>query len=98
MPSTCGNCPLVHDHPDLRGHQPDPARGHGPPVAEGLVAGRGCTTRYIRRSARQSTSNCQVFGAMFGVACGWDTSGYRTYGGARSVVGAGSLIELAAKG
>jgi hypothetical protein len=35
---------------------------------------------------------------MFGVACGWDTSGYRTYGCARSVVGAASLIQLAAKG
>jgi hypothetical protein len=29
-PSTCGNCQPVHDHPDLRGHQPDPAHGHGP--------------------------------------------------------------------
>ena len=24
-PSTCGNCRLVHDHPDLRGNVPDPA-------------------------------------------------------------------------
>jgi len=27
--------PLVHDHPDLRRHQPDPAHGHGPPAPEG---------------------------------------------------------------
>jgi len=31
------NCPLVHDHPDLRGHQPDPARGDGPPAPEERV-------------------------------------------------------------
>ena len=24
------------DHPDLRGHQPDPAHGHGPPAPEGV--------------------------------------------------------------
>ena len=34
MPSTCGNCQPVDDHPDLRGHQPDPAHGHGPPAPE----------------------------------------------------------------
>jgi hypothetical protein len=28
----------IWDHPDLRGHQPDPAGGHGPATAE--VAGR----------------------------------------------------------
>jgi hypothetical protein len=28
---------MIQDHPDLRGHQPDPARGHGPAAAEGLV-------------------------------------------------------------
>jgi len=38
--STCGNCHPVHNHPDLRGHQPDPAHGHGPPAAEGLTLGR----------------------------------------------------------
>jgi hypothetical protein len=34
MPSTWQNCPLVHEYPDLRGHQPDPAHGHGPPAAQ----------------------------------------------------------------
>jgi hypothetical protein len=29
MPSTCGNCPLVHDHPDLRGRVPLCARSNG---------------------------------------------------------------------
>jgi len=24
------NCQPVHDHPDLQGHQPDPAHRHGP--------------------------------------------------------------------
>jgi len=33
-PPTCGNCPVVGDHPDLRGNQPDPARGDGPAAAE----------------------------------------------------------------
>src|ERR1022692_2524198 len=33
-PSTCGNWPPLDDHPDLRGHQPDPARGDGPAAAE----------------------------------------------------------------
>jgi integrase len=32
-PSSCGNCHMVHNHPDLRGHQPDPAHGHGPVTA-----------------------------------------------------------------
>jgi hypothetical protein len=32
--STCGNCPLIHDRPDLRGHQPDPACGGGPPAPD----------------------------------------------------------------
>jgi hypothetical protein len=35
------NCPLVHDHPDLRGHQPDPADGDGtaaPKVTPGTRA------------------------------------------------------------
>ena len=31
--------PLINDHPDLRGHQPDPARGDGAGVAEGLIFG-----------------------------------------------------------
>jgi hypothetical protein len=38
-PLTCGNCPLVHDHPDLRGHQPDPAHGHGPPAPQVVMVG-----------------------------------------------------------
>jgi len=28
-PSTCGNWPPLDDHPDLRGHQPDPADRDG---------------------------------------------------------------------
>jgi hypothetical protein len=28
------------DHPDLQGHQPDPAHGHGQPAPEGLTLGR----------------------------------------------------------
>jgi hypothetical protein len=36
-PFTCGNCRQVHDHPDLRGHQPDPARRDGAAAAEGLI-------------------------------------------------------------
>ena len=39
-PSTCGNCPLVDDHPDLRGHQPDPADGHRPAAPEVGKLGR----------------------------------------------------------
>jgi len=34
MPSSCGSCPRLGYHSDLRGHEPDPACGHGPPVAE----------------------------------------------------------------
>jgi len=36
-PLTCGNCPVAHDHPDLRGHQPDPAHIHGPPAPQVAV-------------------------------------------------------------
>jgi hypothetical protein len=32
--SSSGNCPPLHYHPDLRGHQPDPAHGHGPPAPQ----------------------------------------------------------------
>src|SRR5580704_5575339 len=39
MSSTCGNCRPIHDHPDLRGHQPDPAHGHGEAAPEGLIKG-----------------------------------------------------------
>jgi hypothetical protein len=38
--STCGNCRLVHDHPDLRGDESDPAGGDGAAAAQGLIAGR----------------------------------------------------------
>jgi len=31
---------MVDDHPDLRGHQPAPARGHRPPAPEVTLTGR----------------------------------------------------------
>jgi hypothetical protein len=39
-PSTCGNWPPLDDHPDLRGHQPDPARRDGPPAGQVVVMAR----------------------------------------------------------
>src|SRR5712692_4326449 len=61
--STCGNCPARSDHADLRGHQPDPARGHGAPVAQvarrspfalvsGYLLGGASAARIARRACR----------------------------------------------
>ena len=65
---TCGNCPLVHDHPDLRGHQPDPAHGHGPPAAE--VGESWCLSRSVGNSgllsARAGDDDLAVFDGAAG--------------------------------
>jgi len=48
----CGNCQPVDDHPDLRGHQPDPAHGDGPAAAE--IASWSAASRSSPTSRRHS--------------------------------------------
>jgi len=63
--STCGNCPVVDDHPDLRGHEPDPARGYGAlraPEAGHVAAGP--SSLLAGAEASIGPSMCQREGAM----------------------------------